>query len=354
MLILEKRPEPSRAMVTLAPVIAIVLTVLSASIIVTLLGRDPLVTMRVFFLDPLSDVTGWAELILKAIPLALCAVGLAFGFRAQVWNIGAEGQLTIGALAGAALALAFYEVDTPLLLPAILLTGVAGGMAWGAIPAFLRTRYNANEILTSLMLTYVAILLLAWLIHGPMKDPDGFNFPESRLFHDAALLPVLIGGTRLHYGVFLALAAVITAWVMLGKHIIGFQIQASGLAPRAAEFAGFRANHIVWISFLVAGGASGLAGIIEVTGPLGQVVPSLSPGYGFTAIIVAFLGRLHALGILLAALLMALTYIGGEAAQIMMNLPSAITNVFQGMLLLYLLSADLLIHYRIRNKRRQG
>jgi simple sugar transport system permease protein len=296
----------------------------------------------------LNSLDGIAELFVKATPLVLIAVGLSFGFRANIWNIGAEGQLTLGALAGGGVALLFFNVDTPFLLPAMLVSGVLGGMAWAAIPAILKTRFGTNEILTSLMLTYIGLLVLGYLIHGPWKDPDGQNFPESRLFHDAAIIPIIIDETRLHLGWIIALFGVAIAWVVMTRHIIGFQIRAIGLAPMAARFAGFNEKHIIWLTLMISGGAAGLAGAIEVSGPIGQIIPVISPGYGFTAIIVAFLGRLHPLGCLLAGLLMALTYLGGDNAQIEMNLPNAVTGVFQGMLLFFLLASDVLVRYRIR------
>jgi ABC-type uncharacterized transport system permease subunit len=345
---LEARGAPSRAMVWASPLIAVALTVVASMVMFALLGKDPAAAIYNYFIDPLTTRNGVAELFVKATPLVLIGVGLSFCFRANVWNIGAEGQLTIGALAGGGLGLAFYEVDTVFLLPAMLLAGVLGGMAWAAIPALLKTRFNTNEILTSLMLTYVALLVLSYLVHGPWKDPDGFNFPESRLFHDAATLPRLIPGTRLHIGWLLTVALTGVAWLVLARHILGFQIRVIGLAPAAASFAGFREKRIVWTTLLISGGAAGLAGVMEVAGPIGQIVPVISPGYGFTAIIVAFLGWLHPFGVLLGGLLMALTYLGGESAQITMNLPNAVTGVFQGMLLFFLLASDVLVRYRIR------
>ena len=345
---LEARGAPSRAMVWASPLIAVALTVVASMVMFALLGKDPAAAIYNYFIDPLTTRNGVAELFVKATPLVLIGVGLSFCFRANVWNIGAEGQLTIGALAGGGLGLAFYEVDTVFLLPAMLLAGVLGGMAWAAIPALLKTRFNTNEILTSLMLTYVALLVLSYLVHGPWKDPDGFNFPESRLFHDAATLPRLIPATRLHIGWLLTVALTGVAWLVLARHILGFQIRVIGLAPAAASFAGFREKRIVWTTLLISGGAAGLAGTMEVAGPIGQIVPVISPGYGFTAIIVAFLGRLHPFGVLLGGLLMALTYLGGESAQITMNLPNAVTGVFQGMLLFFLLASDVLVRYRIR------
>ncbi|MFQ5784139.1 MAG: ABC transporter permease [Alphaproteobacteria bacterium] len=345
---LEARGATSSRMVYLTPLLAVALTLASGTVLFTVLGHDPWEALYAFFVEPVSTRYGLGELVVKATPLTLCAIGLALGFRANVWNIGAEGQITIGAISGGGLALAFYGEEPFWILPAMAVAGVLGGMAWAAIPAWLKTRFNANEILTSLMLTYVAILFLSYLVHGPWTDPEGFNFPESRMFGERALLPVLVEGTRVHLGAFVALAAVAAAWVLLGRSLIGFQIKVVGQAPQAAEFAGFSRNRVIWVVLLLSGGLSGLVGLIEVAGPIGQLLPSVSPGYGFTSIIVAFLGRLHPAGILAAALLVALSYLGGEAAQIGMGMPLAVTGVFQGMLLFFLLACDVLIRYRIR------
>ena len=348
MLRLELRGEMSQPMVYLSPIFAVILTFIAGIIMFTFLGVDPVKAIITFFINPLNSLDGLAELFVKATPLVLIAVGLSFGFQANIWNIGAEGQLTIGALAGGGVALLFFNVDTPFLMPAMLVSGVLGGMAWAAIPAILKTRFGTNEILTSLMLTYVGLLVLSYLIHGPWKDPDGQNFPESRLFHDAAIIPIILDETRLHLGWIIALFGVAAAWVIMTRHIIGFQIRVIGLAPMAARFAGFKEKHIIWMTLMISGGAAGLAGTIEVSGPVGQIIPVISPGYGFTAIIVAFLGRLHPVGCLFAGLLMALTYLGGDNAQIEMNLPNAVTGVFQGMLLFFLLACDVLVRYRFR------
>lgn len=345
---LEQRPQASRLMMAATPPLAVVLTLIAGAALFAAMGYDPLAALKAFFITPVSSLRGVGELLVKATPLITIAVGLAVGFRAGVWNIGAEGQLTLGAICGGGVALAFYGEGGPWLLPLMIAAGVLGGMAWAAIPAFLRTRFNANEILVSLMLTYVATLLLSYLAHGPYRDPDGFAFPESRLFEDWALYPTLIGGTRAHLGLVFALAAAAAAWVLLTRLFIGFQIKVVGLTPQAAACAGFSRDRIVWFTLLLSGGLAGLAGLGEVAGPLGQITPSVSPGYGFTAIIVAFLGRLNPLGIVLAGLLVALSFIGGESAQIMLGLPKAATGVFQGMLLFFLLACDVLIRYRPR------
>ncbi len=350
---LEKRGEISRPMIFLSPIFAVIFTFISGMVMFNILGVDPLQAIITFFIAPLNSLDGLAELFVKATPLVLIAVGLSFGFQANIWNIGAEGQLTIGALAGGGMALLFFNIDTPFLIPAMLISGVLGGMVWAAIPAFLKTKFGTNEILTSLMLTYVGLLVLSYLIHGPWKDPDGQNFPESRLFHDAAIIPIILDETRLHIGWIIALFCVAIAWVVMVRHMIGFQIRVFGLAPMAARFAGFREKNIIWLTLMISGGAAGLAGTIEVSGPIGQITPVISPGYGFTAIIVAFLGRLHPIGCLFAGLLMALTYLGGDNAQIEMNLPNAVTGVFQGMLLFFLLAFDVLVGYRFRFSRKK-
>ena len=343
-----KRPEPSRRMIYWSPVLALVVTLLAGVVMFWVMGVPPAAALHAFFIEPLTSLYGWAELGVKATPLVLIGVALSVGFRAGVWNIGAEGQLTLGAICGGGVALWLYQSDSVFVLPVILICGVAGGIFWAAIPALLKTRFNASEILTSLMLTYVATLLLSLLVHGAWRDPDGFNFPESRIFSDAATLPILLAGTRLHLGGLLALAMVAAAWVLMARTLVGFQVKVMGFAPAAGGYAGFSGNRVVWFCFALAGGAAGLAGIIEVAGPIGQLLPVISPGYGFTAIIVAFVGRLHPGGVLLAGLLLALSYLGGESAQITLGLPLAVTGVFQGMLLFFLLACDVLIHYRIR------
>ena len=348
MLRLEPRKEVSQPMLYATPVMAVALTIAAGMIMFLAMGEDPVRAISIIFFDPLFDSFSITEMVVKATPLILIAIGLSFGFRAGVWNIGAEGQFTIGAVTGGSVALIFWEVEGFWVLPLMSTAGILGGMAWAAIPAFLRTRFNANEILVSLMLTYVAILVLSVMTHGILRDPDGYNFPESRLFHDSATLPILIEGTRAHVGFIVALLVVATAWVLLARHIIGFQIKVMGQAPHAARFGGFLESRVVWLCLMISGGLAGLAGLFEAAGPVGQLVPSLPVGYGFTAIIVAFLGRLHPVGVVFAGLVMALTYIGGETAQIEIGTPAAVTGLFQGVLLFFLLASDVLTSYHVR------
>src|SRR5438270_12834030 len=345
---LETRAEPSLLMGYLSPLFAAALTVVAGFILFSALGKNPLQAFYTFFIYPVHDLNGFAELLLKASPLMLIAVGLACGYRANVWNIGAEGQLILGAIFAGGVALYFYGSDSKLVLPAMVVAGAVGGMLWASIPAFLRTRFNTNEILVSLMLVYVANFLLSWLVHEPWRDPEGFNFPQSKQFTEAALYPILLPGTRLNVGFLISLAAVGAGYVFLNRSFLGFQMRVAGLAEAAARYAGFNANRMIWLGLLLGGAAAGIAGMGEVAGPIGQLLPSVSPGYGFAPVLVAFVGRLHAIGILLASLLMSLLYLGGEAAQMGLQLPSAMTGLFQGMLLFFLLGSDVFINYRIK------
>jgi len=348
LLSLEPRGQQSRLMLWLSPLFAGLLTLISGAILFALLGNEPLATFKVLLIDPVSDFYGLSELLVKAIPILLCAFGLAVAYQARIWNIGAEGQLLIGALTGSALAVHIIDWESRWALVWILLLGTLAGAAWGALAAWLRTHFNANEILTTIMLNYVALNLLLFCVHGPLKDPEGFNFPQSAMFGDASMLPSIIEGDRVSISLYFALLALVAVWVLLQKSFVGFQVRVMGLDKRAAGFVGFREKRLVWLVLLISGGLAGLAGVGEVTGPIGQLVPQVSPGYGYAAITVAFLGRLNPIGILFAGLLMALLYLGGENAQMAANLPMSITQLFQGMVLFFLLACDVLILYRVR------
>ena len=348
-LVLERRAERSAKIAIASPLIAIVLTLVTMSLLFAALGKNPITALSVYFIEPLTDPYSLQEMAVKATPLVMIAVGLSLCYLANVWNIGAEGQFLIGAVAGSWLAVRTHGTDAgPWVMPAMLLLGAAGGALYALIPAICKVRFGASEILTSLMLVYVADLLLDYLVRGPWRDPKGFNFPTTAPFDPVATVPTLIEGSRFHLGALIALVVVAVAALMLGRTIKGFEIRVVGVAPKAARFAGFNSNQLVLFTFAVSGALAGLAGIIEVAGPVGHLQPGISPGYGFTAIIVAFLGRLNPIGILIAGLFLALTFIGGEQAQIAIKVPLDLTKVFQGVLLFYVLACDSLILYRIR------
>lgn len=348
MLRVELRAQPSKVWSYASPLLALALTVLIGMALFLLLGKDPLRGLQVFFWEPIRTPYAIGELLLKATPLLLIALGLAVCFRSNVWNIGAEGQFVLGALAAGGVALLAGPDSGRWMVAAVLLAGVAGGMAWAGLTAWLRDRFHANEILVSLMLVYVAIQLLGFLVYGPWKDPLGYNFPQTKTFEAAARMPRLFEGSRVNIGLPIALALAAGIWLYLFRTLSGFAQQVGGLAPAAARFAGFSSRRALWIALLVSGGLAGLAGALEVAGPLGQLTPYVPAGYGFAAIIVAFVGRLHPVGILLSALLMSMFYIGGELAQSRLGLPKSITGVFQGLLLFALLACDTLVAYRIQ------
>jgi len=342
------RSHHNRWLVLLPPAIAVVTTVLTSVALLAALGVPAGKALYYLYAAPFSTRFNIGEVILKAGPLLLIAQALAIGFRARVWNIGAEGQLIAGAICGALLPIWFNDATTPLMLPAMALMGAAGGAALAGIAAFLRTRFNANEILVTLMLNSVALQLLYYLVSGPLRDPMGFNFPQSALFPDAALLPVLLGGTRANASVLIALLATLGAWVLAERSFTGFRLQVGGMQPRAARYAGFSERRAVWVCLLIGGGAAGLAGVFEVAGPLGQLQRVVSPGYGFAAITVAFIGGLNAVGILFSAFFMAVIFVGGDIAQTSADVPYAVNTILQGLLLVSYISARVLADYEIR------
>lgn len=348
MLKLEPRPQASQFWSIASPLLALVITVVLGTILFAALGKDPAAGLRIFFWEPISSAYRIGELMVKATPLLLIALGLAVCFRSNVWNIGAEGQFVIGALAAGGIALLAGKDTSRFIVVAILFAGILGGMAWAALTALLRDKFNANEILVSLMLVYVATLLLNYVVFGPWKDPGGYNFPQTKTFEKVTQIPKLMQGSRVTIGLVLALAGAAALWIYLFRTRTGFAQQVGGLAPAAARYAGFSSRRALWIALLVSGGAAGLAGALEVAGPIGQLTPYVPAGYGFAAIIVAFVGRLHPVGMIFSAILMSMFYIGGELAQSRLGLPKSLTGVFQGLLLFTLLACDTLMAYRIR------
>ncbi len=348
MLRLEPRPQASGFWTWASPLLALLVTVLIGVALFMALGKDPVRGLQMFFWEPLRSVYAVGELMVKATPLLLIALGLAVCYRSNVWNIGAEGQFIVGAVCAGGVALLADKETGRWILLAVLAAGLLGGMLWAGITALLRDRFNANEILVRLMLVYVADMLLGSLGYGPWKDPAGYNFPQTRTFEAVTQIPRLMSGSRVSVGLLIALAGAVALWLFLFRTRAGFAQQVGGLAPDAARYAGFSSRRALWLALLVSGGAAGLAGALEVAGPIGQLTPYVPAGYGFAAIIVAYVGRLHPLGMVLSAVLMSMFYIGGEMAQSRLGLPKSITGVFQGLLLFSLLACDTLVAYRLR------
>ena len=345
---IEKRNDVPVLIYFITPFITIILTILGGGIIFSFLGFNPIEALKFYFVTPISNLYGLSELLLKATPLCLIAIGLSFCFKSNNWNIGAEGQLTFGAIVGGGVALLFYNQEGFYILPTIIIAGAIGGMVFALIPAILKTYFNTNEILVSLMLVYVSKLILDYLVVGPWSNPEGFNFPETRQFSNSAKMPLLFEGLRIHAGIFLAIASVLLSWFILFKTYLGFQIKVSGLSLRTAKYAGFKGKTMILVVFMISGACAGLAGVGEIIGPIGQLHRMISPDYGFTAIIVAFLGRLNPFGIVFASLVVALTYLGAETAQIFLQIPKYTGQVFQGMILFFLLASDYLLFFKIK------
>jgi len=348
MLKLELRPQASDFWRYGSPLLALVITVALGIGLFVLLGKDPLRGLQMFFWEPLKSAYALGELMVKATPLLVIALGLAVCYRSNVWNIGAEGQFVIGAVAAGGVALLADKETGRWIVLAVILAGVAGGMVWAAITAWLKDKFHANEILVSLMLVYVADMVLGYLVYGPWKDPAGYNFPQTKTFEAVTQIPRLMSGSRMSVGLIIAMVGVAAVWIFLFRTRAGFEQQVGGLAPAASRYAGFSSRKALWLALLVSGGAAGLAGALEVAGPLGQLTPYVPAGYGFAAIIVAYVGRLHPIGMVFSAVLMSMFYIGGELAQSRMGLPKSITGVFQGLLLFTLLACDTLVTYRLR------
>ena len=347
MLKLEPRPQASKFWSYGSPLLALAITVVVGVVLFAALGKDPAKALLVFFWEPIKSPYALGELMVKATPLLVIALGLAVSFRSNVWNIGAEGQFVIGAVVAGGVALLADRETGRWIVVAVMLAGVLGGMAWAGITALLRDRFNANEILVSLMLVYVADMVLSYLVYGPWKDPAGYNFPQSKTFEAVTQIPRLMQGSRMSIGLLIALLGVAALWVFLFRTRAGFAQQVGGLAPAAARYAGFSSRKALWVALLTSGGAAGLAGALEVAGPIGQLTPYVPAGYGFAAIIVAYVGRLHPVGMVFSAVLMSMFYIGGELAQSRLGLPKSLTGVFQGLLLFALLACDTLITYKL-------
>ena len=345
---LEKRGNPSRLMLFATPVAAVILTMLIGAALFQVLGYDGLATVKEIFFTPILASYKWQDVATKAAPLILIALGLSFGNQAKIWNIGAEGQYIVGALAGAGVAYLTPGVTGGWIIVPMILAGIIGGAAWAAIPALLKTKLNVNEVLTSLMLVYVAIQLLSYLIDGPWKDPNGHNFPQTAAFTEAQLLPHAIPGTVIPPGLVIAFLLMIVFWIVATRSVYGFEVRVVGSAPSAARYAGFNAAHTVWTTMLIGGGMAGLAGILEATSQLGQINLGFPSNYGFTAIIVSFLGRLHPVGVFIAGIVLAITYVGGQVAQTTVHVPSASGNIFQALMLFLILAGDVLVRYRLR------
>ena len=344
---LEKRREPSLAMLVATPIASVILTMVIGIVVFDLIGIKGFKAVVDIFLSPLLASYKWQDVAVKAAPLIIIALGLSMGNRAQVWNIGAEGQYVIGALCSAGVGIAFGQTGGFLVVLLMIAAGIAGGGLWAAVPALLRTRFNVNEILSSLMLTYISFQVLGYLVGGPWKDPNGRNFPATAPLADSQTLPVWPEST-VHLGVLIALILPFVFWVIMARSEFGYQVRVVGSSATAARHGGFDSKRTIWATLIIGGAMAGLAGAFEFTGVLHKIDLGFASGYGFTAIIVAFLGRLNPFGCLIAGIVLAVTYVGGQMAQTSVHIPNSTAGIFQAMMLFFILASDILVRYRIR------
>jgi simple sugar transport system permease protein len=345
---LEKRREPSIFMLVATPIASVLVTMIIGVVVFDLIGIDGFRAVVDIFLTPLLASYKWQDVAVKAAPLVIIALGLSLGNRAQVWNIGAEGQYIIGALCAAGVAIGFGQTGGFFVVVLMIAASILGGGLWAAIPAVLRTRFSVNEILSSLMLTYVALQVLGYLVGGPWKDPNGRNFPATAPLLDSQSLPILVPGTTIHLGVLIALILPFAFWLLMSRAVFGYQVRVVGSSPNAARHGGFDTKQTIWATLMIGGAMAGLAGSLEFAGVLHKVDLGFPSGYGFTAIIVSFLGRLNPIGCLIAGIVLAVTYVGGQVAQTTVHIPNSTAGIFQAMMLFFILASDIFIRYRVR------
>jgi len=343
---LEKRMTPSSIMLVAVPIMSILLALLFGGIFLALNGTNPIEVYALLIKSAFTTSYGITESIVKAIPLMLAGLGVSLAFRMQLWNIGAEGQIYMGAVAATWVALTFPDLPSFMMIPFMLLMGFLGGAFWALLPAIPRAYLKVNETITTLLMNYIAILWADYLIYGPWKDPNGFNFPLTAQFVPAAILPTL-GGSRIHLGLLFAVVAAIAIYILIRHTKWGYEVRVIGESPAAARYAGMNIKKNILIVLLLSGGLAGIAGMSEVSGVAGRLQHGLSPGYGYTAIIVAWLARLHPASLALVSFLFGGLLVGGYATQLI-GLPAATVNMLQGLILFFVLGGQILTNYNIR------
>jgi len=343
---LEKRLTPSTFMLVAVPLVSVLLALLVGAVFLVMNGNNPIEVYTMLISSAFTTSYGLTESIVKAIPLMLAGLGVSLAFRMQLWNIGAEGQLYMGAVAATWVALTFPQLPSVIMIPFMLLMGFFAGAIWGLLPAIPRAYLKVNETITTLLLNYVAILWADYLVYGAWKDPEGFNFPLTPQFVPAAILPSL-GQSRIHLGLLFAIIAAVILYILIGHTKWGYEVRVIGESPAAARYAGMNIKKNICLVMLISGGLAGIAGMSEVSGIAGRLQHGLSPGYGYTAIIVAWLARLHPASLALVSFLFGGLLVGGYAIQLM-GIPAAIVNMLQGLILFFVLGGQILTNYNIK------
>ncbi|MDP2792150.1 MAG: ABC transporter permease [Rectinemataceae bacterium] len=346
-IIFEKRKSASKKALFLVPAISFAVSLTLTGILLLIFGADPVKTYGAMFKGAFGTQSGFTETLVKAIPLMLTGLGVSLAFKLKFWNIGAEGQLTLGGVATAGVILFMNGwIPQPLLLPVAIIAGCLAGALWAGIPAVLKTSLKVDETLVTLMMNYVAILIAGFLYYGPWRDPKGFGFPGSRAFPEYAWLPRIIG--RAHIGIYFAITIAIVLWIVQKRTRWGFELGIIGASQKAARYQGIAVERNIILAILLSGALCGMAGAFEVTAISHRLQQGLSVGYGYTAIIVGWMAQLNPIAVLFVSTLMAGLLTGGDQVQMMMKLPAAMGLVMQGMILFPLLAGSLFNEYHIR------
>lgn len=347
---IEKREIPSRMMLFLSSILSLLLALIAAAVIFSSYGVDPFEAYRRVFVGSFGSWYGFSETVVKTIPLMVCAIGLSIAFRARLWNIGAEGQLLMGAIGATWVALSFPDAPAVVLQSTMYSLGFLLGAVWGLIPGVLRTKFGNQVAITSLMMNYIAARIVEYLVYGPWKGPGEWGFPYTSKFSVAAQLPRM-PGTRIHSPtLLLGLALAVALYILTTKTRFGFEVRVTGENPNAAKYAGMSFLKIALLSMLISGGLAGLAGVGEVAGIQLRLRTGISPGYGYTAIIVVWLSRLNSLLVVPVSLLFGGLLVGGDAIQLI-GLPFAAIDMFNGLILLFVIGGEVLIEYKISVER---
>jgi len=340
---------PTGAWILMVSLAAVISAFIAAGVIFWAFGINPLKAYAVIFVGTLADRRAAPEILRQTIPLLLCGVGLVVAFRAQFWNIGAEGQLLAGAVGATAVAL-FVPLPGPWLLPAMFLAGCGAGVLWGLLPALLRLKLDVNDVITTLMMNYIALFFVEWLVHGPWKGQTARGFAYTDTFPETAWL-ALIPGTRVHWATLaLGLALAVALAFFLARTRLGFEIRVLGENPLAARYAGINPLRTTVVAMILSAGAAGLAGVGEVAGIHHKLLApeQISLGYGYAAIIVAWLARGSPLAAVLTALFLGLIFSSGDVMKVALQMPFRVTDVFNGLILFFLIGSERLLYYQVR------
>jgi len=342
----QKSLAPNLTSQILVPIFAVLASLFFCAIFFYLTGKDPIEVYSAMFSGALGSEYGISETFVKMIPLALCGLGVAVAFRMHLWNIGAEGQFYMGACAATWVTLSFPTLPFFLMIPAMIIMGAIAGGLWGLLAGWFKVKWQVDEIISTLMMNYIGILWVDFLVYGAWRDPEGKNFPLTAAFPAAAMLPTF-GSLRVHYGIFFVFILALIFWLVFKKSKWGYETLIIGSNPIAAKYAGINIRSNILLAMFISGALCGIAGMVEVSGVVGKLQPGISPGYGYTAIIVAWLARLHPLAIVGVAFLFAIIHVGGFMLQTM-GMPSATATMLQGAMLFFVVGADILTKYEIK------